>query len=55
MAGSWHGGKGSSPRNLDKKKFDQNWDAIFNKNKDSSKETKDEGKDGNRNRVQDRD
>lgn len=27
----WHGGKGSSPRKIDKDKFDTNWDAIFNK------------------------
>jgi hypothetical protein len=26
----WHGGKGSSPRPTDKKKFDENWDKIFN-------------------------
>ena len=29
----WHGGKGSSPRPVDKKKFDENWDRIFSKNK----------------------
>ena len=27
----WHGGKGSRPRNVDKKKFDDNWDRIFGK------------------------
>jgi len=27
----WHGGKGSSPRPVDKKKFDENWDKIFGK------------------------
>jgi hypothetical protein len=44
---NWHGGKGSKPRPVsDKKKFDDNWDAIFNKNKDDSK-TKEEVKDGN--------
>lgn len=33
-------GKGSRPRRIkDKKKFDANWDAIFNKNK-NSKSTK---------------
>jgi hypothetical protein len=27
---SWHGGKGSRPRPIeDKKKFEDNWDAIF--------------------------
>lgn len=44
---TWHGGKGSKPRPVsDKKKFDDNWDAIFNKKKDDSK-TKEEVKDGN--------
>lgn len=28
---SWHGGKGSSPRKVNKEKFDANWDAIFSK------------------------
>ena len=27
----WHGGKGSRPRNVDKKKFNDNWDRIFGK------------------------
>ena len=27
----WHGGKGSTPRKVDKKKFDDNWDKIFGK------------------------
>ena len=27
----WHGGKGSTPRKVDKKKFDENWDKIFGK------------------------
>lgn len=29
----WHGGKGSSPRpfSVDRKKFEDNWDRIFNK------------------------
>lgn len=27
----WHGGKGSKPRkNVNQKKFEDNWDAIFN-------------------------
>ena len=30
----WHGGKGSKQRPTDKKKFDENWDRIFGKNKD---------------------
>lgn len=28
---AWHGGKGSAPRKVDKKKFDENWDRIFGK------------------------
>ncbi len=28
---AWHGGKGSTPRKVDKKKFDENWDKIFGK------------------------
>lgn len=27
----WHGGKGSTPRPVDRKKFESNWDAIFGK------------------------
>ena len=27
----WHGGKGSTPRKVDKNKFDDNWDRIFGK------------------------
>jgi hypothetical protein len=30
----WHGGKGSRPRPVDKKKFDDNWDRIFVKKKE---------------------
>lgn len=30
----WHGGKGSKPRPVDKKKFDENWDRIFGKKKE---------------------
>lgn len=50
MSGAWHGGKGSSPRNTDKNKFDANWDAIFNKDKD--KEVDDEREKRNDHRVQ---
>jgi hypothetical protein len=44
---SWQGGKGSKPRPVsDRKKFDDNWDAIFNKKKqDNNSKTKDEVKD----------
>ena len=30
---SWHGGEGSKQRPTDKKKFEDNWDRIFNKDK----------------------
>ena len=49
---SWHGGKGSQPRPIDKQKFDNNWDAIFNKNK-KVKEDKDVRESRNDNRIQD--
>ena len=29
--GQTHGGKGSTPRPTDKKKYEDNWDAIFGK------------------------
>ena len=29
--GKWSGGKGSRPRPVDTKKFNQNWDRIFKK------------------------
>jgi hypothetical protein len=42
--GQTHGGKGSSQRPTDGKKFASNWDAIFNKTqqkpKDKEKEVK---------------
>ena len=31
--GSWSGGKGSTPRKVDRKKFDENFDRIFGKPK----------------------
>jgi|TARA_X000001382_G_scaffold74396_1_gene51999 hypothetical protein len=40
MNGQTHGGKGSTQRPTDKKKFDQNFDAIFNVKKDKKKENK---------------
>ena len=33
----WHGGKGSKRRPEDKKKFDDNWEAIFGKKNDKDK------------------
>lgn len=42
----WHGGKGSTPRATDQKKYSDNWDKIFaNKQEqqhDKSKETESE-------------
>lgn len=35
MSKSWHGGKGSDPRKVDAKKFNDNWDKIFGKKKDN--------------------
>jgi hypothetical protein len=42
MKGQTHGGKGSAQRPTDGKKFADNWDAIFNKQKpkDKKKEVK---------------
>jgi len=39
MKGQTHGGKGSTPRKTDSKKFSENYDAIFKKPK---KEKEDE-------------
>ena len=36
---SWHGGKGSSPRQVNKEKFDSNWDKIFKDKKDVESKT----------------
>jgi hypothetical protein len=36
--GEWTGGKGSKYRDVDQKKFNDNWDAIFNKNKANIKD-----------------
>lgn len=30
-AGQWSGGKGSNFRQVDKKKFDENWEFLFGK------------------------
>lgn len=35
MQGSWHGGKGSSNRKVDRKRFDDNWDRIFGRKDES--------------------
>ena len=45
MQGQTHGGKGSGVRPTDKKKFENNYDAIFGKKKDKEKEKKDDKKD----------
>jgi hypothetical protein len=43
----WHGGKGSIQKPYDKDKFDENFDRIFLKDKDTKKEkTKKEKKNG---------
>ena len=34
----WHGGKGSRTRPCDKDKFDENFDRIFRKDRDTKKE-----------------
>tara|TARA_R110000744_G_scaffold199404_1_gene318637 strand:- start:66 stop:266 length:201 start_codon:yes stop_codon:yes gene_type:complete len=31
----WHGGKGSSQRKVDKKKYNDNWDRIFKQKADN--------------------
>lgn len=43
---AWHGGKGSSPRQVNKDKFDSNWDKIFKGKKDvtTKPDTKDNEK-----------
>ncbi len=40
MSDEWKGGKGSRYRNVDQKKFNDNWDTIFKSKKKS--ETKPE-------------
>lgn len=35
----WHGGKGSSYRQVDRSKFDSNWDNIFKKGNIDEEET----------------
>ena len=42
--GQTHGGKGSAVRPTDKKKFENNYDAIFGKKKDKDKQDKDKKK-----------
>ena len=45
MQGQTHGGKGSGVRPTDKKKFENNYDAIFGKKKEQ-KESKEKKKNG---------
>jgi hypothetical protein len=33
-SGQWAGGKGSTQRKIDRKKYSDNWDAIFGPKKD---------------------
>ena len=44
--GQTHGGKGSAVRPTDKKKFENNYDAIFGKQKNNDKQDKDKKKNG---------
>lgn len=41
---SWHGGKGSTQRKVDSKKYNENWDKIFGNKKTAETETKMENK-----------
>ncbi len=38
---NWHGGKGSGRRGSDDKKYADNWDLIFGKNKKEDKNESD--------------
>jgi stalled ribosome alternative rescue factor ArfA len=40
MRGQTHGGKGSTQRKTNHKKFANNWDAIFNKKQEKSSKNK---------------
>ncbi len=40
-AGQWPGGKGSTFRQVDQKKFDENWELIFGKKDQQKPEEKD--------------
>ena len=42
--GAWSGGKGSTPRKVDRKKFDENFDRIFGKPKPRENVEKDKKK-----------
>ena len=42
--GAWSGGKGSKPRKVDRKKFDENFDRIFGKKKQRENVEKDKKK-----------
>ncbi len=44
--GQTHGGKGSSQRPTDKKKYESNWENIFGNKDKEKKDTKGEKKDG---------
>jgi len=39
MTKQWHGGKGSQRRNTDDKAYADNWDKIFNKEKNNGNES----------------
>ena len=40
FSGSNGAGKGDKPRQINKKKFDENWDKIFGKEKNGKKKNK---------------
>lgn len=39
MSDSWHGGKGSKPRKVNKAIYDENYDRIFGNKKNTNKNT----------------
>ena len=43
MKNKWHGGKGSTPRPTNKRRFDENYEAIFNKKAPEERVELDEG------------
>lgn len=40
QSGKWHGGKGSSQRNVNKTAFDLNWEKIFGNKKPKTEDNK---------------
>ena len=50
---AWAGGKGSSQRKVDKKRFEDNWDRIFGR-KDENEACEQEGSDTRSEETEDR-